>query len=144
MTRKFDENMEEFFQLEPSSPEVETIISDISFGNFEDDFSEDYIKARIELNELIEQGKNALNDILAIAKETEKGRDFEVAAGLLNNLVNANEKRLDLHRKAREITNYQSSPNAHQTINNTLFVGSTADLTKMIKSMKEKEAINVE
>lgn len=145
MTRKFDENMAEFFELEPTEIETYTPPQELVSINHEIDFDEDYKKTRNELDELIEQGKSALNDIMAIAKESEKSRDFEVASTLFSSLINANEKRLEIHKKVRDIANYKFDSNSSETtINNTLFVGSTADLTKLLKDQKNQEEIVIE
>lgn len=148
MTKNFDENMDEFFELDPEdSKEIEYIpqktIGDTK--NFETDFIVDYAKARDNFEELLAKGKEALDVILEIARESEQPRSFEVAATLLNNLVAANEKMIALHRQVREISNYKaSSENLKTTVNNTLFVGSTADLSRMLKDLKEKEILEDE
>lgn len=147
MTTKFDERMEEFFNVEPTQEEFipkETKI--LTFHeNLEQDFIDDYRTARSNIDELIEKGKDALDVIIEIAKSNEKGRDFEVAATLLSDIVAANEKLVSLHKTVREIANYKNSTEQPKTtVNNTLFVGSTAELSRMIKEMKEKEVIEAE
>lgn len=136
---KFNKKMESFFEIEESNQESQNKnIQKIEFENFETDLKNDYEKARENLNELVEKGKIALDDILSIAKETERGRDFEVAAILIKTLVDVNEKSILLHKQMREITNYKAEKQA-QTINNTLFVGSTAELSKMLKNLNTQE-----
>lgn len=143
MTKKFDSQMEEFFELdspeyipEPSTPTV--------FNNdLEKDFMDDYKTARANIDGLIEQGKDALNNILEIAKETEQARSFEVAATLLRDLVNANQSLIAMHKSVRDISNFKSTQNnplnGDTTINNTLFVGSTAELSKLVKELKQND-----
>lgn len=147
MTKKFDENMEEFFEIESSREmhPIAPIASDMVFHeNLENDFMDDYRTARANLDDLINQGKDAFSTIIAIAKESEKGRDFEVAAILLRDIVNANEKLVSLHKTVRDIANYKNSSSEKTTINNTLFVGSTADLSRMLKDIKDQEIIDIE
>lgn len=105
------------------------------------DFKKDYEIARENFHELIEKGKDAVDDILAIARESEKGRDFEVAATLLKNVLDANEQMINLHKKIREITNYKQESSEKTTINNALFVGSTTELSKLVKELNQKDII---
>lgn len=141
---KFEERMEEIFDIAPIEPK--NIMEDspreiIAHESLDLDLKRDYEIARENFHELIEKGKDAFDDILAIARDSEKGRDFEVAAGILKNVVEANEKMLDLHKKIREITNYKSQKTEKTTINNALFVGSTTELSRLIKNLGEKEII---
>lgn len=142
---KFEEKMETFFNIEPTEKEENLpVISEpknpVLFDNLERDLKTDYENARENLDDLIEKGKNALDDILAIARESERGRDFEVAATLLKTVVDANEKVIDLHKKVRDIANYkQQADKTNTTIKNAVFVGSTTELAKMVKDLKEKD-----
>jgi hypothetical protein len=140
MTKKFDSQMEEFFDIDSSDviiaePSVPTVFND----DLEKDFVDDYKTARSNIDGLIEQGKEALNNILEIAKETEQPRSFEVAATLLRDLVAANHSLIAMHKSVRDISNYKSTNSNMNgsTINNTLFVGSTAELSKLVKELKE-------
>lgn len=142
---KFDERMEEIFDIAPIEPKE--LITDssreiIPHESLDLDLKRDYEIARENFHELIEKGKDAFEDILAIARDSEKGRDFEVAAGVLKNVVEANEKMLDLHKKIREITNYKQQAAEKTTINNALFVGSTAELSRLVKDLNEKNIID--
>lgn len=140
---KFDEKMETFFNLEPTEkenlPEEYKEKTAVLFDNLERDLKSDYEKTRENLDELIQKGNNALDDILSIARESERGRDFEVAATLLKTIVDTNEKVIDLHKKVRDIANYKQQSDNKTTIKNALFVGSTTELAKMVKQMKEKD-----
>nr|QMP82954.1 MAG: hypothetical protein [Caudoviricetes sp.] len=138
---KFEKNMEEFFEV-PSSenlPAIKDSSEIIPHETLDIDFKKDYEFARDNFHDLIEKGKDAVDDILAIAKESEKGRDFEVAATLLSTIVNANKEMIELHKKVREITNYKQETTEKTTINNALFVGSTTELSKLVKELNQKE-----
>lgn len=139
---KFDKNMEEFFDVPPSEnlPAIQEPKQVIPHETLDIDLKKDYEFARDNFHELIEKGKDAMDDILTIAKDSEKGRDFEVAATLLKNVIEANEKMIDLHKKIREIANYkQGGSEDKTTIKNALFVGSTAELSKLVKELNQKE-----
>lgn len=145
MGTKFNERMEDFFDIKTEEienlPQVTEESNKIFFGELDDDLKNDYEASRENLNELIEKGKSAFDDILTIARETEKGRDFEVAATMLKTVLDANEKMLDMHKKIREISNYKQKEETKTNIKNAIFVGSTKDLAKMVKDINEKDII---
>ena len=150
MGSKFNERMENFFEVDSKDEEIENLPIEKSnslpaeFSNLDQHLLDDYEKSRENLDELLEKGKSAFDDILSIAKETEKGRDFEVAATMLKTIVDANEKLLDMHKKVREISNYSKTKEESKTnIKNAIFVGSTKDLAKMVKDLKENDIIDV-
>lgn len=135
---KFDTNMSNFFEVAPAD-EFENLPSKrdpVEHESLDMDLQKDYEIARDNFHELIDKGKEAFDDILSIARESEKGRDFEVAAGILKNVLDANQQMLDLHKKIREITNYKQQKEEKTTINNALFVGSTSELSKMLKGLR--------
>ena len=96
MGTKFNERMDNFFGIEKEEtenlPEKVEEKNAVFFGSLEDDLKDDYEKSRSDLDDLIEKGKSAVDDILSIARETEKGRDFEVAATMLKAVIDANER----------------------------------------------------
>jgi hypothetical protein len=145
MGTKFNERMEDFFDIKTEESEnLPQIIEEpnkIFFGELDDVLKNDYETSRENLNELIEKGKSAFDDILTIARETEKGRDFEVAATMLKTVLEANEKMLDMHKKIREISNYKQKEETKTNIKNAIFVGSTKELAKMVKDINEKDVI---
>jgi hypothetical protein len=144
---KFEKNMEEFFEVPPSDdnlPVSQGSTETIPHETLDIDFKKDYETARENFHELIEKGKDAVDDILAIARESERPRDFEVAAGLLKNVLDANDQLISLHKKIREITNYKQQSQEKTTINNALFVGSTTELSKLVKELNQKDVIEGE
>lgn len=138
---KFDEKMSSFFEVEPTqrNENLPSTTDPIPHETLDLDLKKDYEIARENFHELIDKGKEAFEDILAVARESEKGRDFEVAAGILKNVLDANQQMLDLHKKIREITNYKQQKDEKTTINNALFVGSTTELSKMLKELNNNE-----
>lgn len=91
--------------------------------------SQDFDYARGNLLAAIEKGQEALTDVVQVANMTQSSRSFEAVASVLNALTNANEKLLELSKKKKELEK-EDSPS---TVNNNLFVGSTAELLKIIK-----------
>jgi hypothetical protein len=107
---KFDKNMEEIFDVpQENSNILPTPIKKeiIKYESLDNDLKNDYEKSRETYHELIDKGKEAMDDLLTIAKDSEKARDFEVAATILKNLIEANDKLIDIHKKVRDIVNYK-------------------------------------
>ena len=97
-----------------------------------DDVSKDYDYTRGNLYSLIEKGQEAINGIMEVAGETASPRAYEVAGQLIKSVADTTDKLADLHKKVKEIE--EDNPNTQSTVtNNALFVGSTSELSKMLK-----------
>lgn len=92
----------------------------------------DYEYARRNLYDVIEKGNRALEDIIDIAQQSESARAFEVATNLIKTMVDANKDLLSLAKTKKELDK-SDIPQENKTVNNNLFVGSSAELLKMIK-----------
>ena len=97
-----------------------------------DDVSKDYDYTRGNLYSLIEKGQEAINGIMEVAGETASPRAYEVAGQLIKSVADTTDKLADLHKKVKEIE--EDNPKTQNTVtNNALFVGSTSELSKMLK-----------
>jgi hypothetical protein len=106
-----------------------------------DESQSDYEYTRQNLYDLLEKGQEAIYEMLEIAKETQKARDFEVAGQLIKSVGDVSDKLLDLQHKMKKLKqeDQKSLSGPANVTNNALFVGSTADLQKFLKeSMKDK------
>jgi hypothetical protein len=92
----------------------------------------DYEYARRNNYDIIEKGMSALEDIIDIAKQSESARAFEVATNLMKTMLDANKDLLELAQKNKELTREDKVADK-QVTNNNLFVGSSAELLKMLK-----------
>ena len=99
----------------------------------ETDIKKDYEYTRGNLYSIIEKGQEALNGVLELAQESDQPRAYEVAGQLIKNVSDATEKLLDLQKKLKDLEEdkVQKGPT---TVNIALFVGSTAELSKMLKN----------
>ena len=97
-----------------------------------DDVSKDYDYTRGNLYSLIEKGQEAINGIMEVAGETASPRAYEVAGQLIKSVADTTDKLADLHKKIKEIDEDKAKPQSNVT-NNALFVGSTSELSKMLK-----------
>jgi len=93
---------------------------------------------RGNMYDLIEKGTRSMDELLAIADQSQHPRSYEVLSGLIKNLSELNKDLIDLHDKKKKLINVeqQTAPN---TVNNNLFVGSTSDLLKMINKENDEE-----
>jgi len=97
-----------------------------------DDVNKDYDYTRGNLYSLIEKGQEAINGIMEVAGETASPRAYEVAGQLIKSVADTTDKLADLHKKVKDIE--EDNPKKQNTVtNNALFVGSTSDLSKMLK-----------
>ena len=97
-----------------------------------DDVSKDYDYTRGNLYSLIEKGQEAINGIMEVAGETASPRAYEVAGQLIKSVADTTDKLADLHKKVKDIE--AENPKTQNTVtNNALFVGSTSELSKMLK-----------
>ncbi len=114
----------------PSKPKPERIEKD--------DITKDYEYTRGNLYSLIEKGQEAINGILELAEESEMPRAYEVAGQLIKNVADATDKLLDLQKKLKDVEE-ETVQRGPTTVNNSLFVGSTAELSKLLKKKAENE-----
>ena len=92
----------------------------------------DYDYTRGNLYSLIEKGQEAINGIMEVAGETASPRAYEVAGQLIKSVADTTDKLADLHKKVKDIE--ADNPKTQNTVtNNALFVGSTSELSKMLK-----------
>ena len=97
-----------------------------------DDVSKDYDYTRGNLYSLIEKGQEAINGIMEVAGETASPRAYEVAGQLIKSVADTTDKLADLHKKVKDIE--ADNPKTQNNVtNNALFVGSTSELSKMLK-----------
>ena len=118
-----------FKESEKTPPKVPTVITPASS---EDDIDNDYKYQRENLYSLIERGQDAIDGILELPKEGEHPRAYEVALNGIKQVADVTEKLADLQDKMKKLKEVPGS-NAPKSVTNALFVGSTAELQKMLK-----------
>lgn len=98
----------------------------------EDTIDDDYEYARDNLKHFIEKGKEAMDEIIYLAKEVESPRAYEVVGQLIKTLSETNKDLLDLSKKVKELKQKEEDKQPSH-VTNALFVGSTAELQKLLK-----------
>ena len=126
------EKLDEAFDVEPTEVEVtEKKIEKIRSGS--EDIKRDYEYTRGNLYSIIEKGQEAIDGILELAQESEMPRAYEVAGQLIKNVADATDKLLTLQQKLKDVQE-EKDTKGPTTVNNALFVGSTAELQKLLKN----------
>ena len=108
----------------PQSPNVEVNTKDLT---------PEYEFSQEQYHTLIDKGNEALEELLAVAKESENPRAFEVVTQLISGLTNTTKELLVLQKTKKEIEKDSKDPS---TVNNSLFIGSTAELQKLLTKKK--------
>ena len=103
------------------------------------DIDKDYEYTRGNLYSIIEKGQEAINGILELAQESEMPRAYEVAGQLIKSVSDATDKLMDLQKKLKDVEE-ETKVKGPSTVNNALFVGSTAELQKLLKSGLPKQS----
>jgi tetrahydromethanopterin S-methyltransferase subunit A len=137
---KFDDSMSDLLDVTPTTPVViePTQVATKSFEEktseqIQNDLMKDYEESRQQLKDIVSKGAGAIDDILAIARESEHPRAFEVAATMIKTVADANEKLLGMQKQMKDITG-QKNTGQLNVGKAAIFVGSTAELSKMIKN----------
>ena len=126
-----EENMENMLNI---SVDVESQpIKPTGPKNNKDDQTKGYEYTRGELYSLIDQGQEAVRGALEVAQESGHPRAYEVAVAAMKHVADMTEKLQDLHKKMKDLDEEKKGPS--KVTNNAMFVGSTAELQKMLKQM---------
>ena len=108
--------------IKPVPPKVE-----------KDDIKKDYEYTRANLYSLIEKGQEAINGIMELAGESASPRAYEVAGQLIKSVADTTDKLADLQKKLKDLEEDNTSKGPNNFTNNELFVGSTSELSKLLK-----------
>ena len=115
-----------------NTPEAGCIRRKDTLPDITDDAEKDYKYARAQLYSLIEKGQETLNGVMELAGESASPRAYEVAGQVLKSTADITDKLADLQKKMKDLE--EDKPKGPNTVtNNALFVGSTTELSKMLK-----------
>ncbi len=115
-----------------NTPEAGCIRRKDTLPDITDDAEKDYKYARAQLYSLIEKGQETLNGVMELAGESASPRAYEVAGQVLKSTADITDKLADLQKKMKDLD--QDKPKGPSNVtNNALFVGSTSELSKMLK-----------
>jgi|TARA_R110000744_G_scaffold186179_3_gene305536 predicted house-cleaning noncanonical NTP pyrophosphatase (MazG superfamily) len=135
MINEIDENLDNILEIAENLPKVTRgvpprVMPEIN-GVEEDT---DFRYTRENLYNLLERGQDAVEELLEIAKQSEHPRAFEVVGQLIGKLTETNKELMGLHKTKKELSIEKSGGDVN--VNNAVFVGSTAELQKLLKSKR--------
>ena len=133
----YEKKMAEVFDIVPTEkvvaePVEKKDLVPVNPETLNDDLGDAYQQSKENLQELIDQGKEAMEEILQIAKVGQHPRAFEVYGTLLKNVVDANKELLAIQKQMREMSGVKNKEQS-TNIDKAIFIGSTAELNKLIK-----------
>ena len=115
-----------------NTPEGGCIKRQDAIKNVSDDVTKDYEYTRANLYSLIEKGQESLNGIMELAGESASPRAYEVAGQIIKSVADTTDKLMDLQKKLKEVDE-ENTKTTNNVTNNAVFVGSTSELSKMLK-----------
>ena len=136
----FDKNMEKIFDVTPvepaeSKPLVTIEKNPVDKLDLKQDLVDSYEQTKSNLQDLIDSGKDAMDELRQIASAGQHPRAFEVYATLLKNMVDANKELLNVQKQMREMDGKKKEGDTK--IDKAIFIGSTAELGKLVNKGKE-------
>jgi len=143
---KIDDKLSEKFGIDPMESqegEILPAVQDQDHDNVpavpNEKIENDYDHSRDNLRTLLGQGQEALTHALEVAKQSEHPRAFEVVGQLVKQLADVNQQLMDLHQQKKKLDEPGKGEIAKKVTNNAIFVGSTAEMQKLINNMKKGE-----
>jgi len=138
---ELNKNLSNIFDVTPieevKKEKLPTVSAKYNEPELKQDLTDAYQQSKENLQGIIDQGQEAMHEILEIAKAGQHPRAFEVYGGLLKNMVDANKELLNIQKQMREMDNTKKETN-NTKIDKAIFVGSTADLGKLLKDNGHK------
>lgn len=141
---KIDDKLSKEFDIEPMDaqegeilPAVQDQEHDLVPTEANEKIENDYDHSRGNLRSLLVQGQEALVHALEVAKQSEHPRAFEVVGNLVKQLADVNQQLMDLHTQKKKLDEPKKGEQSKSVTNNSIFVGSTAEMQKLIQSMNK-------
>jgi hypothetical protein len=132
-----DKNLSEIFDVSPlneKKPKTEVVTTHYNESNMDEDLTDAYQQSKENLQGIIDSGKDAMEEILQIAKAGQHPRAFEVYGGILKNMVDANKELLAIQKQIRSMDDSKKESKSQTNIDKAIFVGSTTELQKLLKN----------
>jgi hypothetical protein len=133
--KKMNEKLSEIFDVDPIILNTQTDIVAVAEVSSEiNPVESDTEFARTNIKDLIRKGTSAVDEILQVAKHSEHPRAYEVAGALIKSMADLNKDLLELQKRKKELQiSGKDSGSKDVNIDKAVFVGSTAELMKLIK-----------
>jgi hypothetical protein len=137
--KKINEKLSEIFDVEPINIDDDTQLkqNELMVVDTRNAVEVDSDIARENLKELLETGNKAIEELAVVARDSQHPRAYEVMAGMLKNLADMNKDLLEIQKKKKDLMiSSDSKGSGDVNVNQAVFVGSTAELMKLIKNNK--------
>jgi hypothetical protein len=135
--KNLNEKLSEALDIEPIQFEVvEPEQKETSIVSIENTVDDDAEFARCNIRGLIEKGNKAMDELLLVANASEHPRAYEVAAGLIKNLADLNKDLLEIQKRRKDLSPQEAASVKNVNVDKAVFVGSTAELVKLLKTNK--------
>lgn len=132
------DKLNNILNITPEEPEAVIQPPTVIAKPVDSQITNDFEYARENLMDVIEKGQEALFDMMDVARQSQHPRAYEVISTLMTTLVGANKDLLDLQGKKKKLLEQDPNANSQQVTNN-LFVGSTAELQKMLEQRRNNQ-----
>jgi uncharacterized protein YicC (UPF0701 family) len=137
---ELNKNLSEVFDVEPlqevKKEKLPVLQQNYNEPDMKQDLTDAYQQSKENLQAIIDQGKEAMDEILQIAKVGQHPRAFEVYGTILKNMVDANKELLAIQKQMREMDGTKKET-TNTNIDKAIFVGSTSELSKLLKGKLE-------
>ena len=135
--KNLNEKLSEALDIEPIEvTEFAPVMQPVTVSVDDSPVDDDAEFARSNIRNLIQKGNVAMDQLLHVAKESEHPRAYEVAAGLIKNLSELNKDLLEIQKRRKDLSPQESSSVKNVNVDKAVFVGSTAELVKLLKTTK--------
>jgi len=139
---KIDDNLSQILNIDstPKANQEVDIIQPLVEVSATNDIQSDYDLTRDTIRNLMRKGEAALDELLFVAKQSESPRAYEVVAGMMKNISEITKELIELQKKMKELGEDNSNKSSGGVnVQNALFVGSTAELQKLLRQSKEQK-----
>jgi hypothetical protein len=138
--KKINEKLSEILDIEPITIEEPVVTStelvEVETKPVTNVVESDTEYARSNIKDLIDKGADAIKELAVVARDSQHPRAYEVMAGMLKNLSDMNKDLLEIQKRKQDLTGVKTNPSNDVNIDKAVFVGSTAELMKLLKSEK--------
>jgi hypothetical protein len=133
--KKINEKLSEIFDVDPIKIDDETQLkkNELLVVDTRNPIETDTDLARDNIKDLLNKGNRAVEELAVVARDSQHPRAYEVMAGMLKNLADMNKDLLELQKRKKDLMISSDNKAGEVNVNNALFVGSTAELMKLLK-----------
>lgn len=134
--KKINEKLSDIFDVNPIEIKENISTGEIVAINTENSVESDSQFARENIRNLLEKGSTAIDELVSVARDSQHPRAYEVLATMMKNMSDMNKDLLEIQKRKKDLLNISEKAQGDVTIDKAVFVGSTAELMKLINQNK--------